>query len=946
MTLVLCALFFLSGTAALVFETLWFRQAGLTFGNGVWASSLVLSSFMAGLALGNGLIARLGARVRRPVRVYAWLEGVIAGSGVALVWLLPSLTAVLAPVLRPFADQPWLLNPLRLAIAFALLLVPATAMGATLPLLVKALRSRDPSFGSALGRLYGWNTLGAVAGALVGELWWIEAVGLRGTAWLAAAANLTAAVGALWIATRLEGAAGAGPDTGTALPLGSLARRRLAAAALSGLLLLALEVVWFRFLHLFVHSGSAAFAWMLAAVLAGIACGGAAAGRWLRLDPGADRHVPTLALVAGALTVLLYAGFLALGAPGSSAASTPLRVLRLCGALAFPVAFCSGALFPLIGSALARDVAPETRAAGLLTLWNTVGAALGSLLGGFLLLPLLGMERSLFVLGAGYGAVAWLARAPASDPAPWLRRFAPFALFIASLALFPFGAMERDYLRIPVERWHGGIEHEVLAVREGRTETAVYVRRRSAGQPLSHFLMTDSFSMSGTALLSRRYMKQYVYWPLALRPDLRSALLISYGVGSTAKALTENRSLESIDVVDISRDILELSDLIYPDPAEHPLRDPRVTVHIEDGRYFLQLTRRRFDLITGEPPPPKNAGVVNLYTREHFALIRERLTEGGITTYWLPVHNLLASDVRSILTAFCEVFDDCTLWVGHELNWMLAGSRDATWAPSEAGFGAQWQEPRVAAELRDLGFERPELMGATFLADAAGLRELADGAPPLTDDFPKRISDRLQRHAEETFGPWMDVGVARERFRRSEFVREAWPPALRERTLAMFDAQAVINDVARRAPVDLATRLEAVERLLGEPPLRELALWRLGATADDVRAIEAALRSGTEMGPTGKRILAMRALTSGDDAAAVRLLREARAGAGADVRLFYLELYALCRADRVDEAQAAAVAARGTLPRDAESLGYWKWMRRRFGLSGPWGRQAREAKGR
>jgi len=106
MTPILCALFFLSGAAALLFETLWFRQAGLAFGNSVWASSLVLSSFMAGLALGNALMARYGDRIRRPVRCYAFFEAVIAIVGVALVFGLPQLAGWLAPIFRQMSEQP------------------------------------------------------------------------------------------------------------------------------------------------------------------------------------------------------------------------------------------------------------------------------------------------------------------------------------------------------------------------------------------------------------------------------------------------------------------------------------------------------------------------------------------------------------------------------------------------------------------------------------------------------------------------------------------------------------------------------------------------------------------------------------------------------------------------------------------------------------------------
>ena len=118
--------------------------------------------------------------------------------------------------------------------------------------------------------------------------------------------------------------------------------------------------------------------------------------------------------------------------------------------------------------------------------------------------------------------------------------------------------------------------------------------------------------------------------------------------------------------------------------VEAECRDPRVRVHVEDGRHFLQTTTRRFDLITGEPPPPKIAGVVNLYTREYFQLIYERLEAGGVNTYWLPVHSMTETDAKAILRAYCDVFTDCSLWGGWGLNWMLVGSRDADWARSES----------------------------------------------------------------------------------------------------------------------------------------------------------------------------------------------------------------------------------------------------------------------
>ena len=125
--------FFASGASALIFEMLWFRQAGLALGNSVWASSLVLSGFMGGLAMGNAAAARYGSRLGNPVRAYAVAEAAIALTGVGLVHLFPILGVALAPWLRPLLDFPWILNPLRLFIAFLLLLIPSTAMGSRCP---------------------------------------------------------------------------------------------------------------------------------------------------------------------------------------------------------------------------------------------------------------------------------------------------------------------------------------------------------------------------------------------------------------------------------------------------------------------------------------------------------------------------------------------------------------------------------------------------------------------------------------------------------------------------------------------------------------------------------------------------------------------------------------------------------------------------------------------
>jgi MFS family permease len=318
LAILLYAVFFASGVSALIFETLWFRQAGLTFGNTVWASSLVLSSFMGGLALGNALSARFGDRLEHPLLVYSMAEVALALTGVGLVYFLPGLGVLLTPWFRPLLDHPWILNPLRLLIAFVVLLMPSTAMGVTLPVLTKTLAAYDSHFGAVLGRLYGWNTLGAVTGAIVGEVYLVALWGVRGTALAAGALNLLSAAVAAWLSTRLASPAPNRAGRRTPPP-GDPGRRWLAVAFLSGLCLLAVEVIWFRVLLLVVLGHSMAFTLMLGIVLAGMALGSLAASRGLRLSPSAYRHSAAIAFLAGMLTLGCYAAF-----PLVIAHSTPI----------------------------------------------------------------------------------------------------------------------------------------------------------------------------------------------------------------------------------------------------------------------------------------------------------------------------------------------------------------------------------------------------------------------------------------------------------------------------------------------------------------------------------------------------------------------------------------------------------------------------------------------
>ncbi len=938
--------FFVSGAAGLAFEVVWFHRAGLVFGNSVWAASLVLSSFMGGLAVGNGLVAWFGTRLRRPLRAYAALEAIVAVTGIAIAALLPALSTLLVPLSRLAGDPGspgdyvWQVNIIRFVTAFAVLVVPASAMGATLPVLTGALTRADPAFGVGLGRLYGWNTLGAVAGVVVAEVVLVDRLGVTGTAWTAGLLNLCAAAAALWLSRRANER-----DTDVAQTDASAAPTRrparlLTSAFFAGAALLALEVIWFRFLSMYVLTTTLAVSLMLAAVLAALGLGGLVASGWLRRQPDAARYAAAVALAGGCGVVASYAGFQAL--TGGAQIGEWRRVLWFACALTFPTSLLSGVLFTLLGDAIQREMRAAARAAAWLTLANTTGALCGPLLAAFVLLPALGTERAFFALAIVYGAIGALAWPVARGSRPRGRgperaalritRIAALALVVA-LAAFPFGLGAKYFARVAEPYAADG--SEIVATREGPAESILLMQQKWMGQPVYSRLVTNGFSMSGTAIPGQRYMRDFVYWPLLLHEKpLRRILVICYGVGVTASAAVDVPSAESIDVVELSRDIVAMSDLIYP-PDAHPLHDPRVRLHLEDGRNFLQTTPARFDLITGEPPPPRTPGAVNIYTREYFQLVYDRLAEGGMTTYWLPVARPEpGADVDTIARAFCDVFSDCSLWNATPFDFMLVGTRRAGRQTAEA-FAAPWSNanhPRLAARLREAGFEQPEQIGATFLGDAGYLRALTAPTPPLTDDFPHRIvpaparpslSDPRYRddpRVVDLFQRVIDPVRAQRAFATSTFIARLWPADLIEKTLPFFEVQRIIN----RAQWDGGRPLQQIEDLhlvLTQTKLTTLPLWLLGS--DDVKQ-RIAESSSDRTGPT-EYARGVRALSTRDYRRAAAYFSEAERRGFEAATLRPLLVYALCLAGDLD---AARQLARGAPARDADEQHFWNWMKR------------------
>jgi spermidine synthase len=957
---VFSAILFLSGIGALIFETLWLRLSGLAFGNSVWAAALILSSFMAGLALGNGIAASSRIRRWRPLHLYALLEVLVAVLGCTIVFGLPVLGDLLRPVWQMLWNyQPTLLG-LRFIVSFLILLVPTTAMGLTLPVLIEDPMLRKTNFGRAIGFLYGSNTLGAVAGAVLGEGYLIAAFGLRGTSLAAGLASCIAAISALLVA-RIGG------DTSEPIPKPTfplrlhvsyrLPWRLLFASFGTGCVLLCLEIIWFRFLRLYVVSSATAFAVMLAIVLAGIGLGGLLAGAIQgrsRCPTGAAEASHSeattgrrgslsvlllLAAIATLLSYLFFPGEIVKTAAGAFSLASWYQIALLSIALMLPVAFLSGILLPSIAASVQATVEDRMNSTGVTTLFNTTGAAIGPLLASFVLLPGIGYQWSLVLCAVVYALLSILV----SQRSSWsIRR--PIGLIIIALcvavilllAIFPYGRAESHFAHAsrPYEHdEHGNLVAHVVKRIEGTSDTYQLLRHDLFGEPYYYRLLTDAFSMSATNSRNQRYMRLFAYLPLALRPEAEDVLLICYGCGVTADALLLGPNVKRLDVVDISKEVLHLADFYSGINYSNPLRDPRVHAIVQDGRFFLQASPQQYDIITGEPPPPKVAGSVNLYTQEFFSLMKSRLKEGGIATFWLPINQVKVDEAKAILHAFHNAFPSALVWASADQQWIMMGIKGPGRKIEVSELRQLWNDPGSGTDLQRVGVEVPQQLAALFLMDGDEIHLITRDIAPLADNYPKRLSDSA-RDEEASFrfaSTYMDPPSAAARFVRSPMIAGIWPEALNKSIEPLF----AVRESRFLSETIGANKLAELDLYLRGSRLRTPVLEVLGS--DELRVAIAERIASNSAAPPLEILpdLIAGALAQRDINGAIRLLENKKDRGPFSLNDTFLLTYLYCLNGDVGKAEALAATDAAAIKKDQFVEWLWGKLQSEFGFHPP-----------
>ena len=805
------SLLFFSGACALIYQTAWFRELRLIFGASTLATAAVMAVFMAGLGLGSVLLGKRADRSKNPLELYANLE------------LLICVTTALTPLLVDAAQWVYLRTGgigtlgtvgatiVRLLLSVVVLAGPTILMGGTLPAAARAVERSSDVGRQRLSALYGINTFGAVAGTLAANFLFMEVFGTRLSLWLTCLINALVGIVARSLARR----GGASTEEAEASPQVEIDTRETAssprapwfppaAAAVSGAVFMLMELVWYRMLAPILGGSSYTFGLILAVALAGIGIGGTLYSRvrWVpsitlfALTCAIEGLVIAIPFALGDRIALLALMLRPLASSGFGASVLVWAVIA--SIVVLPAAIVSGAQFPIIVGLYGKGANNVGRDVGSAYLANTLGSIVGSIAGGFGLLPALSAPtcwRLVVVVLCGTAIVALVV-----DRVRLGGRNVGAGMVALSAALLGMALLGA---RGPTAAWrHSGIgagraDRRVADLSPASMARFVRVQRGMATWEEDGLESTVALSSGtghafivngkadGHAINDAPTQVMSGLLGAMLHPHPQRSLVIGLGTGSTAGWLGALSSMARVDVIELEPATLRVA----RDCAavnQNVLDNPKVKIHLGDAREALLTTSETYDVIFSEPSNPYRAGISSLYTEEFYTAASRRLHPKGLFIQWIQAYEVDPWAVATAMVTLHRVFPEVSVWRTMGGDLLLIGQRDPLVIDVQAlrerlkdpvyGGAARsiWQTDSVEGVLTHFvaNAQLAELMAANELGainhDDANVLEFAFarsvGHHGGVDNDIIALANRLQASAPPLSAPISPIAVVEERW--------------------------------------------------------------------------------------------------------------------------------------------------------------------------------------
>lgn len=745
------AFFFFSGATGLIYQVLWTRRLTLTFGHTVLAVSTVLTAFMAGLALGSVVAGRWSDRAGGSfLKVYGYLEGFI---GLWAFLTLPLLRLV-ENIYIGLASGGMAGVPLQLACfasAAVVLVPPTTAMGATVPILTRLLVTQPGEVGPLLSRLYGINTLGALLGAALGGFLLLPVLGLKFSLVGAALVNLAIAYLAVKASNDLEKAEGsepsaANPQNDEVEPApSSLAWMIPFTFALAGFASMTYQVAWNRTICLSIGSSVYAFSTILVVFLGGLGLGSLLYPKWTR---GRNLSLSSLGwlylaiAVSGALTIpgvaLLPRTFLACFSmtSGSYLAVIVLEAVLVTLLLFLPT-LLMGLGFPLATALYSSAYGKLGRSVGEVYGANTLGCIAGAFLTGFGMIPMLGAQWSLKTASLVYlfCALNLLLVKKGKGQGKALFAVSLVALVVVALPRWDPGVMAAG---VGIYTSSQGVEREnqfkpPAIYLDGLSSTVTF---HFTGEHWSIPHMRVNGKVDASRGAGDRLTQYFLaYLPCLLHPAPRRVAVIGLGGGFTVEAVTNCPRVERIECAELEPAVVAMAEPWKPYNSR-ALEDPRVQLHINDGRTFVLAAQGQFDVLISEPSNPWIAGIGNLFTRDFYARAREKLSDNGVMCQWFNIYAVSSADMKMVLRGFYDVFPHGHVWQSSGGDMVMIGSLQELPFRLEPLRKAWEEQESIQRHFFETGLYHPDVLTGHYLMSREEALKFAGPGVYNTDDRP------------------------------------------------------------------------------------------------------------------------------------------------------------------------------------------------------------------
>ena len=740
-------IFICSGASGLIYEVIWMRQLTLIFGSTVFATSTVLTAFMAGLALGSYYFGRkIDESTQSPLRIYALLE---AGIGAfCLVWplILAALGAIYVLIHRHVTSEFYTLSLIRFVLTFGVLLIPSTLMGGTLPVLTRFFVKRLEQLGTNIGILYALNTFGAVIGTVAAGFFLIEALGVRWTLGVGIAINFAVAAIALALTQKVSGTEADEPPEETqqseSEDVSYLPERQLVlwAIGISGFCALAYEVLWTRIMVFFLGSTTYAFATMLAAFLFGIALGSMVFSRWVDRIKQPIAVFGIVQLGIGLFALILMPAFEELygmsQAFQSTFGSSRFWAFFSCFLVMCLPTFLMGASFPLVTKIYTGNARQLGRSIGNIYAVNTVGSILGAFCAGFILIPLLGIRPSIVltvVLNTGIGCFLIFRSKQLTETGKSLLQGVGIGMPVLNIGLAVVLLLTVNqplFLKSTIFKTQR--PGDTLIDYNEEVDATVTTLKDDEGV---YRLYVDTNQAADASRWDSPSHRVIAHLPLLLHPRPKQALVVGFGMGLTSHSITQHGV--RVDAIELSSGVISAAQKHFTHINGNVFENPLFNYRLNDGRNHILMTKTKYDMIsTGIIHPLVSAGSSNIYTADFYRLCRRILSEDGIMCQWVPLHRLPESHYKMIVRTFIEVFPHTTLWYKYTPDFVILIGTPEPLRIDYKNFMARAQIASIHEGLAADDLDGPSLLDS-FMMGPETVREYAGVGPIHTDNRPR-----------------------------------------------------------------------------------------------------------------------------------------------------------------------------------------------------------------